>query len=92
MGGGLWHFLANSGRFCDRGATLRDRNPLLSPHKFAQGHLVKIEWLVADVTAVRSLDRAERAILGVILAGCVFGQFRTYLWSARPLCDVGTSS
>ena len=28
---------------------------------------MKIDWLVADVTAVGSLDRAERAILGVIL-------------------------
>ena len=30
---------------------------------------MKIEWLVTDVTAVGSPDRAERAILGVILAG-----------------------
>ena len=42
---------------------------------------MKIEWLVADVTAVGSLDRAERAILGVIVAGRVFGQFRSFLWS-----------
>jgi len=42
---------------------------------------VKIEWLVADVTAVGSLDRAERAILGVIVAGRVFGQFRSFLYS-----------
>ena len=33
---------------------------------------MKIEWLVANVTAVGFLDRAERAILGVIVAGCVF--------------------
>ena len=32
---------------------------------------MKIELLVADVTAVGSLDRAERAILGVILSGRV---------------------
>ena len=42
---------------------------------------MKIEWLVANVTAVGSLDRAEHAVLGVIVAGGVFGQFRTYLWS-----------
>ena len=42
---------------------------------------MKIEWLVADVTAVGCLDRAERAILGVIVAGRVIGQFRSYLWS-----------
>ena len=58
-------FLANPGHVCGRG----------------EGHLVKIEWLVADVTAVGSLDRAKRAILGGILAGRVFGQFRSYLLS-----------
>ena len=36
---------------------------------------------VADVTAVGSLDRAEGAILGGILTGRVFGQFRSFLWS-----------
>ena len=51
---------------------------------------MKIEWLVADVTAVRSPDRAERAILrmilternaifGVVLEGRFFCQFRLYL-------------
>ena len=29
---------------------------------------MKIKWLVANVTAVGSPDRAERAILGLILA------------------------
>ena len=42
---------------------------------------MKMEWLVADVTAVGFLDRAERAILGLIVAGHVFGQSRSYLWS-----------
>ena len=42
---------------------------------------MKIEWLVADVTAIGSLDRAERAILGLIVARRVFGQSRSYLWS-----------
>ena len=46
-----------------------------------QGHLVKIEWLVAGVTADGSLDRTERAILEVIVAGLVFGQSRSCLWS-----------
>ena len=41
---------------------------LLSPNKFTLGHLVKIEWLVTDITAVESPDRGERAILGVSLA------------------------
>ena len=41
---------------------------------------MKIEWLVADVTAVGSVDRAKRAIVGVIMGGHVFGQFRSFLW------------
>ena len=41
---------------------------------------MKIEWLVADVTAVGSLDKVKRAIFRVIVAGRVFGQFRSYLW------------
>ena len=44
---------------------------------------MKIEWLVNDVMAVGSPDRAEHAILGVILAGPVFGKFS--LWCRDPL-------
>ena len=40
---------------------------------------MKIEWLVTDVTGVGSLERAEHAILGVMLAEQFFGQFRLYL-------------
>ena len=40
-----------------------------------------MEWLDADVTAVGSFDRAEHAILGVIVAGRVFVQFRSFSWS-----------
>ena len=42
---------------------------------------MKIKWLVADVISVRSLDRAEHALLGVIFAGRVFVQSRSFLWS-----------
>ena len=42
---------------------------------------MKIEWLVADATAVGCLDRAKRAILGMIVAGLAFGRSGTYLWS-----------
>ena len=41
---------------------------------------MKKEWLVADVTVVGCLDRAERAIVGRVLAGHVFGQTRSFLW------------
>ena len=40
----------------------------MSPTNFNKGHLIKIEWLVANVTAVGSTDRAEPAILEMILA------------------------
>ena len=43
------------------------RNLLLSPNNANQGHLLKIEWLFADVTAVGSPDRAEHEILGRVL-------------------------
>jgi len=42
---------------------------------------MKIEWLVTDVTPVEFPDRAERAIMGLILAKLGFGQFRPYLQS-----------
>ena len=31
---------------------------------------MKLEWFVTNVTPVEFPDRAERAILGLILAGC----------------------
>ena len=43
---------------------------------------MKIEWLVANVTAVGCPDRAEPAILGVNYFGLTFfGQFRPFMWS-----------
>ena len=78
--GWLGVFLVNPGHICGRGATLWCRNPLWSSENFTQGHSMKIEWLVTEVAAIGSPGRAEPAILGGILAGRVFGQFRTYLW------------
>ena len=52
---------------------------------------MKIEWFVIYVTPVGSPDRAERAILGVILAG-LFWPNQDMFVVAEPLCDVGTSS
>ena len=52
---------------------------------------MKIEWLVANMRAVGSLDRDEHAILGVIVAGhylanpgYIYGQGAT-LWCRNPL-------
>ena len=53
---------------------------------------MKIEWLVTDVTAIGPPVRAEHAILGVILAGRVFGQIQVIFVLAAPLCDVGSPS
>ena len=62
------------------GEAFCDVKNLLSPNKFTWGDLMNIEPLVINVTAVGSSDRAERAILGMILAGRFSGQFRIYLW------------
>ena len=62
---------------------------MLSSNNFTKGHFMKIETLVADVTAVGSPDRAERTILEVILARHCFGQFRAYLWLGGAFCDIG---
>ena len=74
-----WRFFGQSGHICGRGAILRCRNPLLSSSNFSKGHLMKMQWLVTDVTAVGSPDRAEHALLWVILVGRFFDQFRPIL-------------
>ena len=50
---------------------------------------MKIEWLVTAVTAVRSPDRAEGVISGVILAGR-FWPIQAVFVLGEPLWDVGT--
>ena len=52
---------------------------------------MKIEWLVTVVTAVVSLDRGGRAILGVILVWR-FWSIQAIFVIGEPLCDVGTPS
>ena len=51
---------------------------------------MKREWLVADVTPVGSPNRAERAILGVILDA--FWSIQVVCVVGEPFCDVGTLS
>ena len=48
---------------------------------------MRTEWLVADVTSVRSPDRGEREILGMILG--VFWSFQVASVIEEPRCDVG---
>ena len=50
-----------------------------------------IEWLVANVTAVESPDRAEHAILGVNLAGRFFADVGRFV-VGEPLYGVGSPS
>ena len=45
---------------------------------------MKIEWLATGVTAVGSPDRAERAILGVVLTG-------PFLANSGNICGRGTA-
>ena len=59
------------------------RKPLLSSNKFTQGHSMKLKRLVADVTAVRFPDRAQHAIIWVILARRFFDNSDyNYGWGA----------
>ena len=69
---------------------MRYRNPLLSPNIFTVGHSSKIEGQVADLTAVGSPDRAEHAILGIILG--IFWPIQANLVVEEPLCDLGIPS
>ena len=52
---------------------------------------MKIEWLVANITAVGSPDRAECGVLEVIFAG-LFWTIQTVPVAEEPLCDVETPS
>ena len=51
-----------------------------------QGHLMKIKWLVANVTAVGSPDRVYRANFGGR------GPIQAVFVAGEPLCDVETPS
>ena len=64
----------------------------MSPNNVSQGHVIKIECLVATVPAVESPDRAERAFWGMILAGRFFWPVQAAFVVGAPLCDVQTPS
>ena len=90
----MWgHYCANmvtiESVFVVGGAILLCRNPLWSTNTLTQGHLMKIEWLITNVTAAGSPDRAERAILGVILVGRDIADLDVFV-VGKLLCDVGT--
>ena len=57
-------------------------------NNFTSGHLLKIEWLVTDVTAVGSPDRAECDILGMTL-GVLSQLVQAAFLVGGPFCDLG---
>ena len=63
----------------------------MSPNIFIYGHLVKTQWLVADMIAIGSPDRANCAVLGVILAGRVLANPGRFVVE-EPLCGAGAPS
>ena len=79
--------MVNSGHFCGREATFRCKNFLFSPNDFTDGHVLKIDWLVTNVTPVGCPDRGERAKLGMIMR--VFWSIQATFVVGEPLCDVG---
>ena len=64
----------------------------MSPDIFTLSHLMKKEWLVTNVTAVRSADRAEYAILKVILAGPYILLIQAVFVVEESLCGVRRQS
>ena len=64
----------------------------MSSSNLTLGHLMKIEWLVTDVTAVGSLDRAERVILGMDFDYACFWPIQVIFVVREPFCGVGTPS
>ena len=53
---------------------------------------MKIEWLVADVTAVGSLDRAKHAIFRTDVCWACILLIQVMFVVREPLCGVGTPS
>ena len=64
----------------------------MGPKHFNEGHLMKKEWLVADVTSVGSPDIAERAILWGDFGWALFWPIQAVFVVGEPLCDIGTPS
>ena len=60
----------------------------MSSNNFRQGRLIKIEWLVTDVTAVGSPGRAERVIFRGGFGWTCFWPIQGIVVVPEPLCDV----
>ena len=64
----------------------------MSPNKSTQGYIMKLEWLLADVTAVRSPEIAEHTTSGVILVWRLFWPIQAVFVVGEPHGGVGTPS
>ena len=62
----------------------------MSPNNITWGHLMKMSWLIANVTSVELPARAEHENLGIILD--VFWPIQAAFVDGEPLCDVGIPS
>ena len=58
----------------------------MTPNTVTWGHLIKTEWLVADVTPVGFPDRVERDILEMILDN--FWPIQAAFVVGEPLCEI----
>ena len=78
--------LADPGPFCGQGATWCPENHILGPKNITSDHVIKIECLVTNLTAVRSPVSAESEGFWVIF------DFFWPIWAAfvvwEPLCDL----
>ena len=67
--------------------------PLLSSNNFTQGHSMKIEWLVIDVTAIRSPGRQSMMYYFWDEYGwACFWPIQVVFVVGETLCGVGTPS
>ena len=62
----------------------------MSLNNFTQDIFLKRKCLFADVISVKSSDRAEHGISGVVLG--IFWPIQVIFVAGEPLCDVGTHS
>ena len=64
------------GPLCDVGI------PVLSPNNFTEAHIIKTEWLAANMPSLRSPDRAKRDIFVMMLHTYldIFCQSSPFLW------------
>ena len=63
----------------------------MNPNNVSQGHLLKIEWLVANVTPVGSPARAEHDVLGLLLLD-VGWPIQAIFLVEKSLCDIAIPS